>query len=84
MRKGPLGSFKKNEWHEVIAQCVLNQMVQVSYKNIDHKRSYDHFMHSGRCTFLSINFYVSERIFVPVTTVHMFQRYKILHMNMKQ
>ena len=36
------GCFK-NFWHKLIALCVLNTVVQVSYKNIDHKWSYDHF-----------------------------------------
>ena len=45
MRKGTIGDFSKklSFWHELIALCMLNPMVQVSYKNIDHKWSYDHF-----------------------------------------
>ena len=45
MRKGTIGDFSKklSFWHELIALCVLNPMVQVSYKSIDHRWSYDHF-----------------------------------------
>ena len=62
MRKGPrdhLGYFiKLSFWHRLIALCVLNLMVQVSWNNIDHKRVMTIFMHSGmflffgKCAFL--------------------------------
>ena len=85
MRKGTIGDFSKklSFWHRLIALCVLNTMVQVSYKNINHKWSCDHvYSFFGKCTFLikfCINLYVSEQIYVPVTVVHIFQLYNYKH-----
>ena len=49
MRKGTTWDFSKkmSSWYGLIALRVLNPMVQVSYKNIDHKWSYDHFYALG-------------------------------------
>ena len=49
MRKGTIGDFfkKLSFWYGLIALCVLNPMVQVLNKNIDHKWSYGHFYALG-------------------------------------